>query len=81
MVAALHDLILTVTKELKGLITTFVFDCKHPQAKIPEVYDTMWFRVCQPGINPEGMPNLLKLIPPELKINPYTGKPMEKTID
>jgi len=41
----------------------------------------MWFRVCQPGINPEGMPNLLKLIPPELKINPYTGKPMEKTID
>lgn len=82
VVARIHfDMIRPVIKEMKGLIQAIVFDCSHPIAgKEESAKRWSWLGVCSPTINPEGMPNLQKVIPPELKKNPYTGKPMQKSV-
>ena len=76
-----YGMILPVIKELRGLIQVYVFDCSHPLTSNEEAAKRWtWFGVCKPDLNPQGMPNLQKVVPPELKKNPYTGKPMQKTI-
>lgn len=62
---------------MKGLVNVLVFDCQHPHVA---VYKYAWLEVCKRELNPDGMPNLQLIIPPELKLNPYTGKPMQKRV-
>ena len=62
---------------MKGLVNVLVFDCQHPHV---EVKKFGWLDVCKRELNPDGMPNLQLIIPPELKLNPYTGKPMQKRV-
>lgn len=71
-----QEIFLPVIKEMKGLIDVMAFDCQHPHVALKKFG---WLGVCEPDHNPEGMPNVQKIIPPELKTNPYTGKPMAKT--
>jgi len=38
----------------------------------------MEFSGCKLEVNPEQMPMFNLLVPPETKLNPYTGEPMKK---
>lgn len=77
-VTQLHrDIIAPAVQEMKGLVNVLVFDCQHPHVKIKKF---SWLDVCKPELNPKGMPNLQLVIPPQFKLNPYTGKPMQKQV-
>jgi len=62
---------------MRGLIEVIVFDCMHPLVTIKKMG---WVSICNTESNPQGMPNLQKIIPPQLKTNPYTGEPMQKQV-
>lgn len=70
-----YDVIGPVIRDMRGLIDVIIFDCMHPLVTIQKMG---WASVCKTDTNPHGMPNLQKIIPPQLKKNPYTGEPMQK---
>lgn len=57
---------------MKGYMKVFAFDCKSPDI------DNKKFPTCFEENNPRKMPMFNLVVPPEVKLNPYTGQPMQK---
>ena len=68
-----YDIVLPSMKDLKGYVRFHVFDCQHPEM---ENSNLSFMQSCDVERNPQKMPNLVMIRQPEMKVNPYTGKPM-----
>jgi len=74
-----NEIIKPALKEIRGLVIFHLLDCNHPTIREGK-HDLKWnFGVCEDS-NKEKMPSLTKVIPPILRKNPYTGKPMIKSL-
>lgn len=69
-----YDIVLPSMKDLKGYVKFHAFDCNHPQR---EGSDISFLQSCDVEKNPEKMPSLVMIRQPEMRVNPYTGKPMQ----
>ena len=73
-----NEIIKPALKEIRGLVEFRLLDCNHPTIKEGK-HELKWnFGACEVETNKDRMPSLTKVIPPELRKNPYTGKPMVK---
>lgn len=64
-------------QELRGgYVETFYYECEWPDR--PEQAGTVDFSVCRDTKNFN--PHFVLLQPPDIKLNPYTGKPMNKVM-
>ena len=64
-------MILPMMAEMKGYMKVFVVDCKSPAIDINK------FPTCKKENNPNMLPMFNLVVPPEVKVNPYTGQPMK----
>ena len=74
-----HSVMKPALKELKGLGRFYVFDCQHPVMQSQKELEQGIAGSCNEEKNPQKMPSLMLFRQPETRINPYTGKPMQKS--
>lgn len=72
-----HEIVLPSMNDLKGYLNFYMFDCDHPLASEETTFGLAGKQSCDVENNPQFMPSLVMIRQPEIKVNPYTGKPMQ----
>lgn len=72
-------MILPALKDFRGYVDVFAFDCQHPLLKNANEQVLQQFQSCEPR-NTQKLSLFYLVVPPEVKINPYTGDLMQKQI-
>lgn len=70
-----HEMVLPALREVKGYVKVFAFDCVHPTMTAERL---QMFPACDSTRNVDDIPVFNLMVPPVIRVNPYTGKPMQK---